>query len=125
MVFSHLPANLCMIALAFAPNLGIAVALLLIRAALSQMDVPTRGSYVMAVVTPPERAAAASITALPRSLASSLAPLLGGWLFALSPFAWPLVIAGVLKAIYDVLLLILFQSHKPPEEADEAAVKAS
>jgi MFS family permease len=125
MVFSHLPANLCMIALAFAPNLTVAVALLLIRAALSQMDVPTRGSYVMAVVTPPERAAAASITALPRSLASSLAPLLGGWLFALSPFAWPLVIAGGLKAIYDILLLILFQSHKPPEEEAAAAIKAS
>jgi MFS family permease len=118
MVFTHLPANLCTIALAFAPNLTVAVALLLIRAALSQMDVPTRGSYVMAVVTPSERAAAASITALPRSLASSLAPLLGGWLFALSPVAWPLVIAGALKAIYDILLLILFQSHKPPEEAD-------
>jgi MFS family permease len=125
MVFSHLPANLCVIALAFAPNLTIAVALLLIRAALSQMDVPTRGSYVMAVVTPPERAAAASITALPRSLASSLAPLLGGWLFALSPFAWPLVIAGALKATYDILLLILFQSHKPPEEEPAAAIKAS
>ena len=120
MVFTHLPANLCSIALAFAPNLTIAVTLLLIRAALSQMDVPTRGSYVMAVVTPAERAAAASITALPRSLASSLAPLLGGWLFALTPFAWPLVIAGALKAIYDILLLILFQSHKPPEEAGAA-----
>ena len=120
MVFTHLPANLCSIALAFAPNLTIAVTLLLIRAALSQMDVPTRGSYVMAVVTPAERAAAASITALPRSLASSLAPLLGGWLFALTPFAWPLVIAGTLKAIYDILLLILFQSHKPPEESEAA-----
>jgi MFS family permease len=124
MVFTHLPANLCTIGLAFAPNLTVAVTLLLVRAALSQMDVPTRGSYVMAVVTPAERAAAASITALPRSLASSLAPLLGGWLFALSPFAWPLVIAGALKAIYDILLLILFQSHKPPEE-ESAAVKAS
>jgi MFS family permease len=122
MVFTHLPANLCIIALAFAPNLGVAIPLLLVRAALSQMDVPTRSSYVMAVVTPAERAAA-SITALPRSLASSLAPLLAGWIFSLSPFAWPLIAAGVLKVIYDLLLLILFQSHRPPEEQD--AVTAS
>jgi MFS family permease len=118
MVFTHLPANLCTIALPFAPNLPVAVALLLVRAALSQMDVPTRSSYVMAVVTPPERAAAASITALPRSLATALAPLLSGWLFALSPFGWPLVIGGGLKVTYDLLLLALFQRHKPPEEVD-------
>ncbi len=118
MVFTHLPANLCMIALPFAPNLVIAVALLLVRAALSQMDVPTRSSYVMAVVTPPERAAAASITALPRSLASAVAPMLAGWVFTLSPFGWPLIAAGGLKAGYDVLLLLLFQRHKPPEERD-------
>ena len=118
MVFTHLPSNLCTIALPFAPNLAVAVALLLVRAALSQMDVPTRSSYVMAVVTPPERAAAASITALPRSLAASLAPLLAGWAFALSPFGWPLVAAGGMKAVYDLLLLMLFQRHKPPEETD-------
>lgn len=116
MVFTHLPANCCMIALPFAPSLPVAIVLLLIRAALSQMDVPTRSSYVMAVVTPPERAAAASVTALPRSLAASLAPMLGGWLFALSPFGWPLVAAGGLKGIYDVLLLLLFRRHTPPEE---------
>ncbi len=125
MVFTHLPANLCMIALPFAPNLWVAIALLLIRAALSQMDVPTRSSYVMAVVTPPERAAAASITALPRSLASALAPLFSGWLFALSPFGWPLIAGGGLKVIYDLLLLVLFQAHKPPEEAGESAPSPS
>jgi len=118
MVFTHFPANLCAIALPFAPNLTIAIALLLVRAALSQMDVPTRSSYVMAVVTPPERAAAASVTALPRSLASALAPMLAGWLFALSPFGWPLIAAGGLKGIYDLLLLLLFRRHKPPEEQD-------
>jgi MFS family permease len=123
MVFTHMPANLCIIALAFAPNLGVAIPLLLIRAALSQMDVPTRSSYVMAVVTPAERAAAASITALPRSLASSLAPLLAGWIFSLSPFGWPLIAAGVMKVVYDLLLLILFQSHRPPEE--QVAVTAN
>ena len=118
MVFTHLPANLCMIALPFAPNLWVAIPLLLMRAALSQMDVPTRSSYVMAVVTPPERAAAASITALPRSLASALAPLFSGWLFALSPFGWPLIAGGGLKVIYDLLLLALFQRHRPPEEEE-------
>ena len=105
----------------FAPSLSVAVTLLLIRAALSQMDVPTRSSYVMSVVTPPERAAAASITSLPRSLAASLAPLLSGWLFTLSPFAWPLLAGGALKVIYDLLLLALFQRHKPPEEQSGAA----
>jgi MFS family permease len=89
------------------------------------MDVPTRSSYVMAVVTPPERAAAASITALPRSLASALAPLFSGWLFALSPFGWPLIAGGGLKVIYDLLLLVLFQAHKPPEEAGESAPSPS
>lgn len=118
MVFTHVPANLCTLALPFAPHLSIAVALLLVRAALSQMDVPTRSSYVMAVVTPPERAAAASITALPRSLATALAPLLSGWAFALSPFGWPLVAGGAMKITYDLLLLGLFQAHKPPEEAE-------
>jgi MFS family permease len=118
MVFTHLPANFCTMALPFAPNLTVAVILLLVRAALSQMDVPTRSSYVMAVVTPPERAATASITSLPRSLATGVAPLLSGWMFALSPFGWPLIAAGGLKAIYDLLLLLLFQRHKPPEELD-------
>jgi MFS family permease len=117
MVFTHLPSNLCLIALPFAPNLGVAVALWLLRCSLSQMDVPARSSYVMAVVTPPERAAAASITALPRSLVAALAPLLAGWMLTLSPFGWPVVLAGGLKAGYDVLLLLMFRHRRPPEEA--------
>ena len=80
MVFTHLPSNLCLILLPFAPNLWLALALLLIRSALSQMDVPTRTSYVMAVVTPAERAAAASVTAVPRSLAAAVSPLAAGYL---------------------------------------------
>ena len=78
MVFTHLPANFCLIAAAFAPTLEIALALLLVRSLLSQMDVPARGAYVMSVVTPAERPAAASFTAVPRSLASSLSPSLTG-----------------------------------------------
>src|SRR5258708_29756065 len=75
MVFTHIPSSLCIIAIPFVPQLGIVLALLLLRAALSQMDVPTRSSYVMAVVTPAERAAAASLTAVPRSLASAMSPV--------------------------------------------------
>ncbi|MGN2393389.1 MFS transporter, partial [Pelomicrobium sp. G1] len=81
MVFTHIPASLALIAAAFASRLEIALGLLLLRAALSQMDVPVRSAYVMAVVTPPERAAAASYTAVPRSLAAALSPSLCGALF--------------------------------------------
>ena len=94
----------------------LAVALLLVRSLLSQMDVPTRTSYVMAVVTPAERPAAASVTAVPRSLASALGPTLGGLLLAASPFGWPLVLGGALKTVYDLALLLMFRHVKPPEE---------
>jgi len=116
MVFTHLPSNLCLIAMPFASDLGTAVALLLIRSLLSQMDVPTRGSYVMAVVTPPERPAAAAITTVPRSLAAALSPTIGGYLLTLSVFGWPLLIGGVVKAVYDLALLMMFHHVRPPEE---------
>jgi MFS family permease len=117
MVFTHLPANLCLVAIPFMPDLTYVVALLFIRSALSQMDVPTRSSYVMAVVTPPERPAAASVTSVPRSLASAASPFLAGWLLTVSTFGWPLVAAGCLKIVYDVLLLVAFRRVRPPEEA--------
>ncbi|GGF09770.1 ABC transporter permease [Aliidongia dinghuensis] len=117
MVFTHLPANFCLMLVPFAPSLPVAIGLLLVRAALSQMDVPTRTSYVMAVVTPAERPAAASITAVPRSLAAALSPLASGYLLALTSFGWPLVIGGALKAAYDLLLLMRFRAVRPPEEA--------
>jgi MFS family permease len=116
MVFTHLPANMCLVLVAFAPTLPTALALLLIRSALSQMDVPARTSYVMSVVTPGERAAAASLTAVPRSLAAAASPSLAGLLLASSSFGWPLVIGGGLKIVYDLLLLTLFRHVKPPEE---------
>ena len=116
MVFTHIPANLCLIAAAFAPSLSIVLALLLIRAALSQMDVPTRTSYVMAVVTEAERPAAASFTVVPRSIASAITPSIGGALFAAGLQALPLVLAGVIKTAYDLLLLFQFRHVKPPEE---------
>jgi MFS family permease len=117
MVFTHLPANLMLVITPFVPHLGWVIVLLLARSALSQMDVPTRGSYVMAVVTPAERAAAASITSVPRSLAASVSPLLAGYLLGATVFGWPLLIAGVLKIAYDVSLLAMFRTVRPPEEA--------
>jgi MFS family permease len=116
MVFTHIPASLCLIAAAFAPSLIVVLVLLLIRSALSQMDVPARSSYVMAVVTPAERPAAASFTAVPRSLAAAISPALAGAMFTGSFKAWPLIICGVLKIIYDLLLLAQFRHVKPPEE---------
>lgn len=118
MVFTHIPASLCVIAVAFAPNVAVAFTLLFVRALLSSMDVPARTSYVMAIVTPAERAAAAGVTNVPRSLASAFSPALAGLLFSLSPFAWPLVIGGSLKITYDLLLLWRFQQVLPPEERD-------
>jgi MFS family permease len=104
MVFTHIPANVCLMLAALAPNLPLALALLLVRSALSQMDVPTRSAYVMAVVTAPERPAAASFTAVPRSLASALSPALSGALFASGWLAAPLVACGALKIAYDLAL---------------------
>ena len=116
MVFTHLPSNIFLILVPFAPNLPAAIALLLARNALSQMDVPTRTSYVMAVVTPAERPAAASVTAVPRSLAASASPILAGYLLSVSTFGWPLIIGGVLKAVYDVLLLVKFGKVRAADE---------
>jgi len=104
MVFTHLPANVCLIAAALAPSLWFALALLGVRALLSQMDVPTRTAYVMSVVTPAERTAAASFTAVPRSLASAASPALAGALMAGGALAAPLVLCGALKIAYDLTL---------------------
>jgi len=116
MVYTHIPSSLCLIGAAVVPDLKLALALLLARSALSQMDVPTRSSYVMAVVTPAERAAAASVTSVPRGLASAVSPTLAGALLAAGYSAWPLVICGTLKIVYDLALLWNFRHVKPPEE---------
>jgi len=116
MVYTHIPSSIFLILAAFSPNLYLTLGLLLARSALSQMDVPTRTSYVMAVVTPAERTAAASVTAVPRSLASSISPAMAGVLLA-TPFSGlPLVLCGVLKIAYDLLLLATFRTVRPPEE---------
>jgi MFS family permease len=116
MVFTHIPSSLCLIAAMLAPTAEVALGLLLLRAALSQMDVPTRTSYVMAVVTPAERTAAASFTAVPRSLASAASPALAGALFAAGHQELPFIACGVLKILYDFALLAAFRHVKPPEE---------
>ena len=116
MVFTHLPANVFLLLTPFMPNIQLAVACLLARFALSQMDIPARTSYVMAVVTPPERPAAASITNVPRSLAPAISPTLAGKLLGMTTFGWPLVIGGSLKIVYDLTLLFMFRHRKPPEE---------
>ncbi|MCU1497930.1 MAG: hypothetical protein JWM47_1883, partial [Acidimicrobiales bacterium] len=103
---THMPANVVLILTAFAPNGAIAIGLLMVRSLFSQMDVPARQAFVMAVVPPAHRAAAASVTGVPRSLASALTPLAAGALLARSSFGWPLLIAGVTKLAYDILLLV-------------------
>jgi MFS family permease len=119
MVFTHLPANVFLILAGLAPSAPLAIGFLLARAALSSMDVPARQAYVMSVVPPEERAAAASVTNVPRSLTAAIPPLFVGWLLARTSFGWPLIIAGVLKAIYDLLLLAALREprsleHPPP-----------
>jgi MFS family permease len=123
MVFTHIPSSVCLILVPFATSLAPVVALLVVRAALSQIDVPTRSSYVMAIVTPPERPAAASVTTVPRSLAAAASPFIAGYMLGLSPFGWPLVAAGVIKIAYDLALLVSFRRIRPPEEDGLAPVR--
>jgi predicted MFS family arabinose efflux permease len=117
MVFTHLPANVFLILAPLMPTLPLAIACLLARSALAQMDVPARSSYVMSVVTPPERPAAASLTVVPKSLATAISPLIAGSLLATTAFGWPLIIAGTLKVAYDLTLYRLFRHHPPRDDA--------
>lgn len=115
MVFTHIPSSIFLIAAALSPSLTTTLLLLLARSALSQMDVPTRTAFVMAVVTPAERTAAASLTAVPRSLAAAASPALAGALMALGWVAAPLLACGLLKISYDLALLAAFRRLKPVE----------
>ena len=115
MVFTHLPSNLLLAAVAFAPNLASAIALLLARFLLSQADVPTRQAYVMAVVEPSERTAAAAYTNTARYLTRPIAPLLAGAAIR-GALGAPFVIAGALKSIYDLGLYALFRNVDVPSE---------
>lgn len=123
MVFTHIPANLLLISAALMPTAPLAIACLLGRSLLSQMDVPARSSYVMAVVEPDERRAAASVTSVPRSLVSAFPPALAGWMLTRTDIGLPLVVGGGIKIVYDLLLLVGFRHHRPPEEHARAATR--
>ena len=117
MVFSHIPSNILLMLVPFMPVLPLAIALLLLRFSISQMDVPTRQSYTMAVVSPDERSAAAGVTGIARTTGAALAPMIAGPLLASSTLlGLPFVLAGGLKIVYDVLLYRSFRTLKPPEE---------
>lgn len=117
MVFTHIPSNILLILVPLMPNLPLAIGLLLARFSISQMDVPTRQSYTMAVVAPDERSAASGITAIARSVGASLSPSLAGVLLSTPFIAAPFYIAGGLKIVYDLALYRSFITAKPPEEA--------
>jgi len=117
MVFTHLPSNVLLILVPFMPSLGLAIALLLVRFSISQMDVPTRQSYTMAVVSPDERSAAAGITGVARTIGASLSPVFTG-IFMSNPalLGLPFIFSGGLKIIYDLALFSNFRAVRPPEE---------
>ena len=118
MVFTHLPSNILLILVPFMPVLPLAILLLLMRFTISQMDVPTRQSYTMAVVTPEERSAAAGVTGVARTIGAALAPVFSGLFLGTSAFLGaPFVISGALKIVYDISLYRNFQGIKPPEES--------
>jgi MFS family permease len=116
MVFTHLPSNVLLMTVPWMPSLPLAIAMYLIRSSISQMDVPTRQSYTVAVVAPDERAAASGVTAIARSIGAAAAPWVGG-AFLLTGVGAPFYIAGSLKIVYDLLLFRSFKGLKPPEEA--------
>jgi MFS family permease len=125
MVYTHLPSNVFLIVAALMPTAPLAVAFLLLRTSMSQMDVPARQSYVMSVVPPEERTAAASVTNVPRALAAALSPALAGYLLTKTTFGWPLILCGVTKIVYDLLLLAQFQSRPAGEEVVTVRESAS
>ncbi len=127
MVFTHLPSNVLLILVPLMPTLGLAIAVLLIRFSISQMDVPTRQSYTMAVVSPEERSAAAGITGVARTTGAAISPLFAGLLFARpSLINVPFFLAGGLKIVYDLLLYWGFVAIRPPEEKrDSGAIEVA
>jgi MFS family permease len=117
MVFTHIPSNVLLILVPLMPSLPLAIGILLLRFSISQMDVPTRQSYTMAVVAPDERSAASGVTAIARSVGASVSPALTGLLFSVPVlFNAPFFLSGGLKIIYDLLLYREFRAVKPPEE---------
>ncbi len=116
MVFTHLPSNVLLVLVPLMPNLELAVAMLLARFLLSQLDVPTRQSYTMALVDPDERSAAAGVTSVARNAAAAIGPTFSGATLSVPALGLPFLIAGILKIIYDVTIFFVFRQVKPPEE---------
>ena len=121
MVFTHVPSNLLLMLVPLMPNLPLAIAVLLLRFSISQMDVPTRQSYTMAVVDPDERSAASGVTTIARSLGAAIAPSIAGALFGAALLSVPFFLAGGLKIVYDLSLYFNFRAMKPPEEKTQTA----
>ncbi len=119
MVFTHIPSNILLILLAFAPNLEIAIVFYMLRMALSQMDVPTRQSYIVAVVEEDERTASAGITNLSRNIAQAISPSITGYIIGFLSLSAPFIIGGLLKILYDITLYINFRKIKPAEEEQD------
>jgi MFS family permease len=122
MVFTHIPSSLLLVTVAFAPSFPVAAVLFLLREGLVEMDVPTRQSYVMAVVKPEERTRASGITAIVRLAAWAAAPTLAGFLMHGLSLMTPLIVGAGMKITYDILLWRSFRGLKPPEELSQAAV---
>jgi hypothetical protein len=117
MVFTHIPSNILLILVPLMPNLPLAITVLLMRFSISQMDVPTRQSYTMAVVAPDERSAAAGITGIARTTGASLSPIFTGPMLANAALLnLPFFLSGGLKIVYDLMLYRSFKAIKPPEE---------
>ena len=116
MVFTHIPSNVLLMLVPLMPNLPLAIAMLLLRFSISQMDVPTRQSYTMAVVAPDERSAASGVTTIARSIGAAISPSLAGILLSASLISVPFFLSGGIKIIYDLTMWFSFRSLKPPEE---------
>jgi MFS family permease len=124
MVFTHLPSNVLLMLVPLAPTAGLAVALFLLRMSISQMDVPTRQSYTMAVVDPDERTATAGITNVARTTTSAISPAFAGMAISAAALGAPFFVAGALKIVYDGLIWLTFRNVRPPEEAALRARRA-
>ncbi len=117
MIATHLPSNVLLALVPLMPTLPLAIAVLLLRFSISQMDVPTRQSYTLAVVEPDERSAAAGVTGIARTLGTAIAPLAAGPLYASAALSGvPFLLSGGLKIVYDLLLWRAFRAVRPPEE---------
>jgi MFS family permease len=121
MVFTHIPASVLLVLVPLMPTGALAAAMFLARMSISQMDIPTRQSYTMAVVDPDERTAAAGLTNVARSTASAISPAITGWAFSVAALGLPFFLAGAVKIAYDLLVFFSFRGLRPPEEQGRAS----